>query len=62
MNQYEKVKKRYPNGMVTLSKSILRFCPSDLLEDGADDCEPNGKETDEQCRRCWFKEVKNQNE
>lgn len=55
MTQYEKVLERYPSGMVTLSKPIKQFCPSDLLENGIDDCD--GEKEELKCEKCWIKKL-----
>jgi len=41
--------------MVTASKSIERYCPSDLLESGIDNCEGNKEEG--KCKECWNRKV-----
>jgi len=60
MTQYEKVLQRYPNGRVTLYKSIKRFMPSDLLEFGEDETDDNDfrERTEEEMEHCWNLEYK----
>ena len=58
MTQYDYKLKDHGKDQITASKTIRCFCPSDLLQFGVDDCEPDGNETEEMCLRCWNKEYK----
>jgi hypothetical protein len=53
--QYDKALENYTTGRITVYKEIKRFCPSDLLENGVDDCE--GEKEDSKCEKCWMKEI-----